>query len=194
MITAHDVLVSKKNHDVFLCRNAIDNLVTWKEINSILNKAYLDNGVIFSSFATFNIDHSERYTGMYDELFGILKSIHPGTLHTAMTICHMLTGNDNKLNDPDAITARNNFLRLNKESVPFTFPDMTPSVHSDIIDGFFVQFNGQTKWKIYKNEIPDEYVLNTGDMLFIPKELNHSVESLCPRNAVSISFFDDEPF
>ena len=36
----------------------------------------------------------------------------------------------------------------------------------------------------------ESYTLNSGDLIFIPKNLKHSVESLCPRNAISISFSD----
>ena len=190
MINIEDVISSKSTNDVFLCRNFTDEILSWKELNKTFHNAYEDNKILFTSFATFNINYSEKYTSAYNNIFNKLRPLHPGELHAAMTICHLITGNDNTITDPDCAELKDTFIKLNKEQVPDPLPEMSPTIHSDAVDGFFIQFNGQSKWRIYKNEIPEEYILSSGDLIFIPKGLNHSVESLCPRNSVSISFFD----
>ena len=56
--------------------------------------------------------------------------------------------------------------------------------HKDTMDVYFWQCQGVTKWII---EDKDEVILNPGDMIYIPKGINHNVIPLSPRLGVSMS-------
>lgn len=55
--------------------------------------------------------------------------------------------------------------------------------HNDTDDVYFWQCQGSTKW------ITDygDYVLESGDMLYVPAGVNHEVISLTPRAGLSMS-------
>ena len=56
--------------------------------------------------------------------------------------------------------------------------------HKDTMDVYFWQCQGVTKWII---EDKDEVILNPGDLIYIPKGINHNVIPLSPRLGVSMS-------
>ena len=191
MITKEDILSSKENNNVFFSKNSIDLKITWDTINDIFDKAYELNKVRMVSFANFTIDNSENYSNVYDNLIKHLSSIHPGHKIAVMIICNFFTNYDNVLPN-NALQLKEKFTSLNQEKIPNPPPVLTPTIHTDDVDGFFVQLDGSTKWMIYAKNQTDEYILNKGDLLYIPKNLSHSVESLCPRHSISISFSDNK--
>jgi len=66
-----------------------------------------------------------------------------------------------------------------------------PAIHFDASHNFFIQGQGKTLWKIYHDEkLFKECILEEGDFIYIPQNLSHSVESLCPRFSVSFIFND----
>ena len=56
--------------------------------------------------------------------------------------------------------------------------------HKDVMDVYFWQCQGATKWII---EDKDKVILNPGDLIFIPKGVHHNVIPLSPRLGVSMS-------
>jgi mannose-6-phosphate isomerase-like protein (cupin superfamily) len=56
--------------------------------------------------------------------------------------------------------------------------------HRDDNDVYFWQCQGITKWVI-ENE--KEYILEPGDLIFVPKNIYHTVISLTPRAGISMS-------
>ena len=58
--------------------------------------------------------------------------------------------------------------------------------HRDNADVFFWQVIGSTRWKVYAQAGVAEYTLGVGDVLYVPRQMDHEVVSLCPR--VGISF------
>lgn len=58
--------------------------------------------------------------------------------------------------------------------------------HRDDADVFFWQILGSTRWKVFPRAGVAEYVLGVGDVLYVPRQMDHEVVSLCPR--VGISF------
>lgn len=56
--------------------------------------------------------------------------------------------------------------------------------HKDTMDVYFWQCQGVTKWII---EDKDEVILNPGDLIYIPRGINHNVIPLSPRLGVSMS-------
>ena len=61
----------------------------------------------------------------------------------------------------------------------------TFGLHDDPVDVWFWQVKGSTKWIIENKE---EYLLEEGDLIYIPKETLHNVEPLGPRAGISMSY------
>lgn len=188
-----DILFAKENNTVFFINNFINknDVPSWDEIFNIFKLAHINNKINFNSFATCTIDSSEQYTNIYNNFIKQIENFHPGKKISALSIIHFIT----KYNATEYHYGNNDFkdyfLKVNPNKIPEQLPPpeaFNPTIHSDPVDGFFIQFQGSTLWKIYYLDRVEEYTINSGDMLFIPKDLKHSVESLCPRTAVSISF------
>ena len=58
--------------------------------------------------------------------------------------------------------------------------------HKDNADVFFWQIIGSTSWKVFTQTGIKEHTLNVGDVIYVPRYMEHEVTSLCPR--VGISF------
>lgn len=69
--------------------------------------------------------------------------------------------------------------------VSFTNNDATTGRHFDNDDVLYVQFIGSVIWKIWEKDKEIVYILNSGDLLFVPKNTYHEVKSITPRAAVS---------
>jgi len=76
--------------------------------------------------------------------------------------------------------------RANSKSFP---------AHSDNTENFLFHTEGQVKWTIYKEfapskpkEILEEFVLEAGDLLYIPQYQYHKVDTIGPRILISIHF------
>lgn len=188
LITLH-----KNNNKVLVYRNFTNNLLSWSNFLDIFKLANKEDGVRFVSFGTCTIDQSEKYTDLFNNIIDQLSKLHPGKKISVLSIIHFITRNENIINDNIGKIFKEHFISVNPYEMPSVLPPkeaFEPTIHFDPVDGFFIQFEGSTLWKIYDNENNEEYVLNSGDLIFIPKNLKHSVESLCPRNAISISFSD----
>jgi hypothetical protein len=195
MINKEDILFSKKNKKVLLSKSFISNILSWDHTFNIFKLANEKNKVNFNSFATCTIDKSEQYTNLYDDLIKKISILHPGNKISALSIIHFITKQNKDLNHKNENDFKDYFLSVNPNKLPQEMPPeeaFNPTVHSDPVDGFFIQFQGSTLWKIYYDDKTESHILEGGDMIFIPKNLNHSVESLCPRTAVSISFSDEK--
>ena len=67
--------------------------------------------------------------------------------------------------------------------------------HSDNTENFLFHTEGKVKWTIYKEfapnkpkEILDEFVLEAGDLLYIPQYQFHKVDTIGPRILISVHF------
>jgi len=67
--------------------------------------------------------------------------------------------------------------------------------HADNTENFLFQQEGKQKWTIYKEfapgkpkEILEEFVLEAGDLLYIPQYQFHKVDTIGPRLMISIHF------
>lgn len=76
--------------------------------------------------------------------------------------------------------------RANSKSFP---------AHSDNTENFLFHTEGKVKWTIYKEfapnkpkEILDEFVLEAGDLLYIPQYQYHKVDTVGPRILISVHF------
>ena len=76
--------------------------------------------------------------------------------------------------------------RANSKSFP---------AHSDNTENFLFHTEGNVKWTIYKEFAPDkpkeileEFILEAGDLLYIPQYQYHKVDTIGPRILISIHF------
>ena len=67
--------------------------------------------------------------------------------------------------------------------------------HADGTENFLFHTEGKVKWTIYKdfapsgaNEVLDEFILEAGDLLYIPSYQYHKVETVGPRILISVHF------
>jgi ribosomal protein L16 Arg81 hydroxylase len=67
--------------------------------------------------------------------------------------------------------------------------------HADGTENFLFHTEGKTKWTVYKefapakpNEIAEEFILEPGDLLYIPQYQYHKVDTIGPRILISIHF------
>jgi mannose-6-phosphate isomerase-like protein (cupin superfamily) len=185
----YDAINQKK---IIFIKSAVDSLPTWNDFTEIYNKALALNLVRFQSFASSAVDNSENYGKSLDNLIDLVSSLHDGKKIAALSIFHMLNATDNTVPE-EAEEFSRLFFNSNPATVPqeFDFNLLVPARHSDPVDGFYIQCNGTTIWRAFYEDSTDEFFVEPGDVLFIPKGIEHSVESRSVRNAVSISFTDN---
>jgi hypothetical protein len=202
MITRSEIIESTKNRNVFVIKNFYNEIASWKEIDELYDIGKNTEDIQYVSFATMAIRNASSYTEIYNDLINKLSQVHNGQCLGAMSIIHFVSSTNNRINDPDAIRLRDKFNHDNPHDWPnhliVTEDGVTPkenfepTIHSDAADGFFIQGDGETLWRIYdeNDNIRYTHTLSRGDFMYIPKDIRHSVESLCPRHAVSIAFSD----
>ena len=71
--------------------------------------------------------------------------------------------------------------------------------HADSTENFLFHTEGRVKWKIYEEFAPgkpknilDEFILEAGDLLYIPQFQFHEVETIGPRILISCHFKNKE--
>lgn len=186
-----EILKAKKENKVIVKHSAIEDQIHWKDFFNIFNLTK-EKDLRFQSFATLTMNHSENYSDLFDNICKDLSNIHPGKKIAVMSIIHFRSIYDNSLLDPDFIEFRDKFDNINNNDMPdLKDPkNFIPTRHSDDVDGFYIQCDGSTIWRVFQNNEIQEYKINIGDLIYIPKFVEHSVETLCPRNAISIAFRD----
>tara|TARA_B100001057_G_C22646861_1_gene870439 strand:+ start:407 stop:826 length:420 start_codon:yes stop_codon:yes gene_type:complete len=65
--------------------------------------------------------------------------------------------------------------------------DETFEPHEDFMDVWFWQAIGKTHWKTYETEQGSEFLLEPGDLIYIPRGIKHKVKSLTPRVGISMA-------
>jgi hypothetical protein len=73
-------------------------------------------------------------------------------------------------------------------AVSLTNKEPTTGKHSDPIDVIYCQFVGLVTWTISDEDKSESFVLNPGDIIYVPKSVMHEVTSLTPRAAISFMF------
>ena len=195
MITKEDILFSKNNQQVCIAKEFTSNILNWEDAFNLFKIEKSKNSINFNSYWTCTIDKSEHYTRLYKDLIKEISLLHPGEKISAFSIINLITKNNNKINSDIFNSFKDYFINSNPNKIPneeLLAESFIPPKHTDPVDGFFIQFEGSTLWKIYYKDNEKQYTLKSGDMIFIPKNLEHSVEALEPRCSVSISFTDGE--
>jgi mannose-6-phosphate isomerase-like protein (cupin superfamily) len=184
---------AKDSNKIIFLKDAVKDTPTWQVFYSIFKESLKDNKAEMSFPGTLTIDNSEKYTRSFDNLINILDNLHPGEKIAVLSIIHFVNAHNNLV--PEAAEAfYTDFVGANQENITpdFDLSLLKPRAHSDPVDGFYIQCEGQTTWRAFYGDNTEEYQVNPGDMLYIPKGVPHSVESMNIRASLSISFFDGE--
>lgn len=94
----------------------------------------------------------------------------------------------------DNIRKKIHALRPNKKEctahvyVSFLTKSKNLGAHKDGSDVFYIQALGKTRWEVHFNKQIEEYTLEPGDMIYVPKEIIHNPIPLSPRVGLSIGF------
>jgi mannose-6-phosphate isomerase-like protein (cupin superfamily) len=186
------VLNSKENNKIIFIKKVFNEVPRWETFHDIFNKALSKNLANLSSPGTLGIYNSEKHTDKLNAIIKFLESVHPGTKISVLSIIHFMNANNNAI--PEAAESfYGDFVASNPNKIPpgFDYGLLQPKIHSDPVDGFYIQCEGQTTWRAFYKDGNESYLVNPGDLLYIPKGINHSVESMNVRAAISVSFFDE---
>ena len=191
-ITIKDILNAKKNKEILVIRNSFFNVPKWIDFDNIFNKAFKEEKVHYQSFSSMTINNSENYSNIFNKILSDVLKLHNGKKIGIMSIIHFQNANNIILTDKDSKILYQSFVKNNNHNIPdnFDYNLLKPTIHSDPVDGFFIQCEGKTEWIEYGYPDMKKHIVNPGDMLYIPSGLKHSVDSLCPRASISISFHD----
>jgi mannose-6-phosphate isomerase-like protein (cupin superfamily) len=183
---------SKADGKIVFLSNVFQDVPSWETFYNIFKIALGRQVADLSAPSTLTIDNSEDYTNKFDPIVSILEDLHPGNKIAVLSIIHFMNAHDNAV--PEAAEGfYRDFIEANPNKLPpgFDYSLFQPTVHSDPVDGFYVQCEGQTTWRAFYQDSSEEYLVNPGDMLYIPSGIDHSVESMNVRAAISVSFFDE---
>jgi hypothetical protein len=159
----------------------------WETFRTIFNKAQSTGKFSSKTFGTFGVDKSQELVDDFNQILLHIGSMHPGRPQSVLSIVHFLSANNNSI-PGDAISLYNEFRDSNHEEIPENFQQyMKPTRHADPVDGFYLQCTGSALWTFFhKDGSETTYKLLPGDGMFIPKGVEHTVETLEPRAAISI--------
>ena len=191
-LSKENITLAKKNNKVIFIKSAFKEVPNWEDMYVVFKKAYAISAADLSSPGTLTIDNSEKYSDAFNKIINKLNDVHPGNKIAVLSIVHFMSANDNTA--PEAAEALyKDFMEANPNKLPpdFDFSLFKPTRHSDPVDGFYIQCTGQALWRVFYSWGTDEYLANPGDALYIPKGIEHSVESMNVRSAISVSFFDE---
>jgi hypothetical protein len=186
-----DTLSVKNQNKIAVLKGFADPKLGWENFEKLFDTALEMNKVLWGSFATMNIDNSESMTEDLDHLLSMLSEVHHGEMITALSLIHFENGEDNNI-PKEAQSLYSKFINNNPQKKPsdFTPSMMIPTIHSDPVDGMFVQCVGSVVWTGYYDGTSEEWVVEPGDLVYIPKGVSHSVKSLHPRCSISVAFTD----
>lgn len=173
--------------------------LSWSDIGEIYD---LDKNVLYISWASFQAQEKDIVFSYYKHVLDAIGEIYKGHPLFGMVIVHLVSRNNNTVTDPDFLSLYGRFFENNPKKIPDNMiirdhgldgDSWDSTIHFDKENRIYVQGGGQTLWKLFddSHNLTDAIILNPGDLVFIPKGLVHSVESLGPRHSLSIALSDD---
>jgi mannose-6-phosphate isomerase-like protein (cupin superfamily) len=159
----------------------IDNFIepesTWDNFVTIINNAYKlpVNWSMTPMNDTFTFIGNIKF---YDKLTMVVAEVHYAGLRDVENVKNILSSKDMSYKGAVA-------------TISFTDSEKTTRKHSDQVSVLYVQCIGSVKWQIWVDEeIYEEYILNPGDAIFVPKKTYHEIVSLTPRVGITFAIYD----
>lgn len=172
-LSKNNIIKAKNANNAILFNNVFLPDYTWNDFINHLDYAYGEpnnNSGIYDAkevIGLVNFWHKLTYTveGVsnktfpeIEEKFNFLKTLHPSDGHGYFA------------------------------AMSLTTKDPTTGKHHDPVDVMYCQFIGSVIWKIEYPETVEHFILNPGDMIYVPSGIMHEVTSLTPRAAISFMF------
>ena len=182
---------AKASNKLVWVSEALSDLPGWSTFESLFRQSseYSPQNLT-QTFGTLGIDHAELISDSISEAVDIVSDLHPGKFTSALAIIHFLNATDNEIPD-EAKSFYDRFRKQSDQHIPENFETlMIPTRHSDPVDGIYVQCVGATFWTAFYEDYMEKFVLQAGDIIIIPKGIEHTVETLMPRCGVSMGFAD----
>jgi hypothetical protein len=149
-------LEARSNGRPYYFRNALPKTPSWDDVFRNLEKSIEENSLIKV------VSH-----------FSIVT--HNGHKHLAAAAAFL---EEIRKLDPALTPSAHVYIGLTRFSESF-------GKHRDNSDVFFWQILGSTNWKVYAQEGTREHNLKIGDVLYVPRNIDHEVTSLSPRAGIS---------
>lgn len=155
-----EYLDAATNYQPYLFKNTGYKSFEWQKVFDVLDTSLEKDPDSVKLMRVFGyITH--KYWEQVEEINDVMKDVkaaYPGFLHTA-----------------------NIYTALTSKTIGF-------GKHVDHMEIFFWQVIGKTKWSVFvTHDNPKVFVLEPGDILYVPSSMPHEVVSLTPRVGVSIS-------
>jgi ribosomal protein L16 Arg81 hydroxylase len=152
-----DFLEARKKQNHFLFKKVLTDVPTWDDILLNVEKSYEEN-LLIKYLPNFTIitHNGEKYIKSVFDLLQEIKKI------------------DNSVNASAHV-----YISLTKFGKSF-------GKHKDNSDVFFWQIIGNTIWKIETEDGIEEYVMEVGDIIYVPRGIFHEVIPLSPRVGISL--------
>lgn len=191
---------SKNENNFILSNNFLtdieDTNISWNRVIDIFGAAKSCNAINFYSFATASIDINKVQTSFarsyIKKIMDSIQQIHSGDMIASSLSISFIGKDNNEIKDDYQLEFKKIFELHNHFKTPKNLPNFadikTPKIFYSV-DTFFVQTNGTSYWKI-DAKFPEDFILNPGDIVFIPKKLVHTAEYLSPGSMLSLSFSD----
>lgn len=192
MISKEIVLKAKQDGQVLFFKKEFDKTPGWDRFYTLYQEAMSRKKEEYGFCTTLVIDNSETMIPDFDYFIDYFEGVHPGKKIAVLAINHFLSSNDNVVPE-EAVDFEKAFKENNPNKLPndFDLNLLQPTRHSDPVDGFFVQCNGKTRWRVFYENHTDVFDAEPGDALYIPSGIEHSVETMTVRSSISISFYDN---
>ena len=180
-------------------RNKFKDLFTWNDFNNCLNKYPYIKGL---QIIDYRKEGDGRWcldkvrNGKLQEIFLSKKEVYKQwTKENRTFVIPLAEYEKNKLVDICFEFEKYfSYGQANIYASPGANSKSFPA-HGDDTENFLFHTEGKTKWTIYEEFIPnkpknilDEFILESGDLLYIPQYQYHKVDTIGPRILISIHF------
>ena len=177
-----DAIESKR---ITMLPGQFQEVPSWDIFYKIFSHAAERGGFASKTFGTFGVDGAESIVDDFNKIISVAENSHPLEAKSVLAIVHFLSANNNNI--PEEVSNLYSEFRKIAEQIPPSFEQyMIPTRHSDPVDGLYVQCTGSARWTAYYEGGNESFIVLPGDAMFIPKGIEHTVETLEPRAAISI--------
>jgi ribosomal protein L16 Arg81 hydroxylase len=151
-----EFLEARRNKRYFLFRGVLPNTPSWDDVFRDLEKSLEERSLIKAGpYFSFVTHNGDKHIPLAAQFLDEVKKLDASLSGSA----HV-------------------YLGLTRFSESF-------GKHKDNADVFFWQIIGSTRWKVFTQAGVKEHTLQVGDVLYVPRYMEHDVTSLCPRAGIS---------
>lgn len=180
--------MTKNKETAVFVANYIDPDYSWDNFINCINEGYdLNNLRSSTAIDAYGNQMSSDWAGkiqFWERLTVMFRNIDETNFPGIQDKRYKLEQFYNKLLESE------NYLKFWKSTavVSFTNKEPTTRKHSDAMSLIHCQFVGSANWTVYSGDESQNFLLNPGDILYVPKDYYHEVKSLTPRAGITFEF------